>query len=1101
MTPQNKPTKHQPLSVFRKIILYFFFFLLSNSQTFSQTNYEPEPQVSAKDYSTSNSFVTSIANPDIPSTLLCSDLKIIFVLDESGSIAASNATGVVKEGVQALGNALLNSGATLQIIEFSTDSRIVNLGSTIVDNSYMNRLNSYLFSSYNGQTYAPSGATNWEDALNDVSNNPADLIVFFTDGYPTAYNDPNGGSPIFIGGSATFQAALDAAVAKANFVKSQGKHMFVVGVGDGIDLPNIKAISGNDGFGGPTNILVADYTTPPYEELAANLTAAVNAICGTTLQINKTSSNAGVCAGETVTLTTTVTNTGGDFNFDANSVVIKDVYPSGYSNIQIVSPQDATLSNGVITYNVGDMISGQSVTIIATATVNPPTLGRTFKNIVTATAFNANTVKDSVSVISGYAATDLDTSSCSAIIINGIEYTTSGNYSQTFPNASAAGCDSILLINFTKYEATSSEFSDASCSSYNLPWSEVINESGDYSHMYQTIHGCDSLVTAHITINQPASTDFDATGCDSYTLPWGTAVTTSGNYAYTYSTVNGCDSVVTANVTVNYSTSSSFNNEACGSYTLPWGTVVTSTGSYSYTYQTVNGCDSVVTGNITIYYSSTSDTTASVCNSFTWNGTIYTTSGIKTFVSQTNAGCTNTAYLNLTIRTAPIAGPINGPALVCRNKTGIVFSIDPSQNATSYTWTLPTGMTGNSTTNSITVATGSTFCGGLIKVTANNDCGSSVASIKSLTAITAIPSTPGVITGAISFCTPGVYTYSIANVAKADSYIWSVTGTGISITSGQGTTVVTVTVTDAFTTGTISVKSSNCFGVSCSAKSICISKLNAPVKPGTITGTAIGLCNKTGITYSVAAVAGAVSYNWTVPTGATITSGTGTRSIKVNYGPSFSGTGTISVTASNSCGTSPASTLQVSALLASPVCINGSISCGGSQTSVTYSISAVSGATSYTWSITGGASFIGSTTGTSVKVNFSTATSTTIVISVKANNSCGSSNTTTKTVIVNLAGKGNSMSTNNELFVNDKTIIFPNPTHDLCSVNFMTNALDKININIIDESGKIVYKTSKKYASGNQTLKINTTNYKKGVYFLSLNRNGIEETPVKLIVQ
>ncbi len=1101
MTIQKTPAqKLHLLLLLGKTIFSLFFFLLMSSQSFSQTSYEPEAEASPKDYQPNGSLVPSSSNPNIPTTLLCSDLKIIFVLDESGSIAASGSTNIVKEGVQALGNAILNSGASLQIIEFSTESRIVNLGSTIVDNSYMTRLNAYLYSSYNSQTYAPSGATNWEDALNDVSNNAADLIVFFTDGYPTAYNNPNGGV-ISIGGAATFQAALDAAVVKANFVKSQGKHMFVVGVGDGIDLPNIKAISGEDEFGGSSNILVADYTTPPYEELAANLTAAVNAICGTTLQITKTSSNAGVCAGETVTLTTTVTNTGGDFNFDATNVVIRDAYPSGYSNIQIVSPQEASFSNGIITYNVGNMIADQSVTIVATATVNAPILGRTFNNLVVATAFNANTVKDSVSVISGYAATELDTSSCSAIIVNGVEYTNTGNYSQTFPNASAAGCDSILFINFTKYEAATSEFSDAGCSSYNLPWSVTANESGDYTYTYQTIYGCDSVVTAHITINQPATQSFDASGCDSYTLPWGTVVTSSGAYPYTYSTVNGCDSVVTANVTINSSTNSSFDYEACGSYSLPWGTVVTSTGTYTYTYQTVNGCDSVVTGNITIYYSTTSDTTASVCNSFTWNGTTYTTSGTKTFVSETNAGCTNTAYLHLTIRTAPIAGAINGPALVCRNKTGIVFSIEPVETATSYTWTLPTGMTGSSTTNSITVATGTTFCGGLIKVTANNDCGSSVVSVKSLTAITAIPATPGVITGPISFCTPGVYIYSIANVVKADSYNWTVTGTGISITTGQGTNSITITVTSAFTTGTVSVKASNCFGVSCVARSICISKLNAPNKPGTITGTAIGLCNKTGITYSVAAVAGAVSYNWTVPSGATIASGAGTRSIKVNYGPSFSGTGTISVTASNSCGTSSESTLNVSALLASPVCINGSISCTRSQSSVTYSISAVSGATSYTWSITGGASFIGSTTGTSVKVNFNTATSSTIVISVKANNSCGSSVATTKNVNLNVTGKGDAVITNNESTFNYETEVYPNPTSDLFTVNFMTKALDQIAINIIDESGKIVYKSNRKYDLGNQALKINTTTYKKGIYFLSLIRNGKLENPMKIVVQ
>ena len=50
------------------------------------------------------------------------------------------------------------------------------------------------------------------------------------------------------------------------------------------------------------------------------------------------------------------------------------------------------------------------------------------------------------------------------------------------------------------------------------------------------------------------------------------------------------------------------------------------------------------------------------------------------------------------------ATTINGPAGVCRNSSGHVFTIDPIDGATLYIWTLPTGATGSSTTNSITVS-------------------------------------------------------------------------------------------------------------------------------------------------------------------------------------------------------------------------------------------------------------------------------------------------------------------------------------------------------------------------------------------------------------
>jgi hypothetical protein len=54
--------------------------------------------------------------------------------------------------------------------------------------------------------------------------------------------------------------------------------------------------------------------------------------------------------------------------------------------------------------------------------------------------------------------------------------------------------------------------------------------------------------------------------------------------------------------------------------------------------------------------------------------------------------------------------------------------------------------------------------------------------------------------------------------------------------------------------------------------------LSAPATPGLITG-ATSLCeNATNNTYSIAAVSGATSYTWSVPSGATIASGQGTNS-------------------------------------------------------------------------------------------------------------------------------------------------------------------------------------------------------------------------------
>src|SRR6202008_1006940 len=83
--------------------------------------------------------------------------------------------------------------------------------------------------------------------------------------------------------------------------------------------------------------------------------------------------------------------------------------------------------------------------------------------------------------------------------------------------------------------------------------------------------------------------------------------------------------------------------------------------------------------------------------------------------------------------------------------------------------------------------------------------------------------------------------------------------------------------------------------------------------PGAISGPTANTCiySASTATYSVAAVSGASSYTWTMPSGATIASGQGTNSVSVNFISSFA-SGTISVTADNACKSSTPRTLMVS---------------------------------------------------------------------------------------------------------------------------------------------------------------------------------------------
>ncbi|MBK7854991.1 MAG: hypothetical protein IPJ79_08875 [Bacteroidetes bacterium] len=127
-------------------------------------------------------------------------------------------------------------------------------------------------------------------------------------------------------------------------------------------------------------------------------------------------------------------------------------------------------------------------------------------------------------------------------------------------------------------------------------------------------------------------------------------------------------------------------------------------------------------------------------------------------------GCSTTASASISnsgsLPSTP--GAINGPSGACRNQSGVVFSVAAVAGATSYSWTLPAGATGSSTTNSITIAFNNSYSGGNISVKANNTCGSSANSNKSIIRYTGAPATPGPVTGSQNICGPQTSTYTVA---------------------------------------------------------------------------------------------------------------------------------------------------------------------------------------------------------------------------------------------------------------------------------------------------------------------------------------------------
>ena len=129
--------------------------------------------------------------------------------------------------------------------------------------------------------------------------------------------------------------------------------------------------------------------------------------------------------------------------------------------------------------------------------------------------------------------------------------------------------------------------------------------------------------------------------------------------------------------------------------------------------------------------------------------------------------------------------------------------------------------------------------------------------------------------------------------------------------------------------------------------SVYVTILAMPATPGTISGSTAPCMGATE-SYSIASVPGATSYNWNVPSGASIQSGQNTTAISVLWGMT---SGNVSVSAGNSCGNGAASQLAVTLtpVPSTPGPITGpSAVCTG--TSVNFSVPVISGVTN-TWTV------------------------------------------------------------------------------------------------------------------------------------------------------
>ncbi len=232
----------------------------------------------------------------------------------------------------------------------------------------------------------------------------------------------------------------------------------------------------------------------------------------------------------------------------------------------------------------------------------------------------------------------------------------SGEYTHVF--TSISGCDSTVVTKLTVADILKQQIDTSICmgQSLRLPSGKMVNTSGVYNDTLQTAAGCDSVVVTRLTVRDILQKNISAAICtgQQYTLPSGLQVNKAGIYRDTLQSAAGCDSVVITTLQIQDILRSNVNISICHGqrYQLPSGLFTDKAGIYMDTLRTAGGCDSVVTTTLKINPIITTSVKASICTGDSYTlpaGSIVNSSGTYRDTVKTAGGCDSLIITQLTV--------------------------------------------------------------------------------------------------------------------------------------------------------------------------------------------------------------------------------------------------------------------------------------------------------------------------------------------------------------------------------------------------------------------------------------------------------------------
>lgn len=239
--------------------------------------------------------------------------------------------------------------------------------------------------------------------------------------------------------------------------------------------------------------------------------------------------------------------------------------------------------------------------------------------------------------------------------------------------------------------------------------------------------------------------------------------------------------------------------------------------------------------------------------------------------------------------------------IVCGDTNPVTVSVAPVAGATSYTWTKPSGWSGSSTSNSITLVPNGTTAG-TVSVKANV-CGTQTSVLSKVIDMELYsPINTPMVLGPPSLCSSGA-SYSVNNVPLGASITWS-SSPNIALVSPQGSNPATFKATAASSgiNSFISVNIATPCGAIVKKKSYIYTSMGYVSNP-TIVGSNV-VCAGGTWTAQIPAGADAIMWDFDQNNMTLLSGGLNTQSITLQFKTGAS-TGWVSVKSHSACGWTP----------------------------------------------------------------------------------------------------------------------------------------------------------------------------------------------------